>query len=64
MLSPEDRRRLDWILSKAQTAMESLSEWEQNFVNDFTDRLEKWSDRLQVSERQWEVLERIREKAA
>ena len=63
MLSPEDRKRLDWILSKAQSAPEGLSEWEQGFADDMTERLERHGDRLTVSERQWEVLERIREKA-
>jgi len=64
MLSADDRKSLDWILSKAQSAPENLSEWEHGFVDDMTDRLDKQGDRMTVSDPQWDILERIREKAA
>lgn len=54
-------KRLDWILSKAQSST-TLSQWEQDFVDDLTDRRERQGDRMRISERQEETLERISEK--
>ena len=62
-MDQRDAKRLDWILAKAQTTMEDLTEWEESFVNDMTERFEKYGLSLTVSERQWDVLERIAEKA-
>ncbi len=56
-----DLKRLDWILVKAQSAS-TLSVWEQDFVDDLTDRRERQGDRIRISERQEEILERISEK--
>ena len=64
MIDEREVKRLDWILAKAQMALpDSLTEWEQGFVDDMTDRLEKYGSRLSVSERQWDVLERICDKS-
>ena len=64
MLDNIELKRLDWILTKAQTTLpENLTEWEHAFVDDMTDRLEKYGSRLSVSERQWDVLENIRDKS-
>ena len=56
-----DLRRLDWILVKAQET--DLSDFEARFINDFTERRECYGDRIHVSEKQEEVLERIAAKA-
>ena len=56
-----DLKRLDWILAKAQSAV-TLTEWESSFVDDITDRRERLGDRISISERQEEILERISEK--
>ena len=53
-----DLKRLDWILSKAQSSY-TLTPWEQDFIDDLTDRREKYGDRIRISERQEEILERI-----
>ena len=53
-----DIKRLDWILSKAQSAT-TLTEWESGFVDDLTDRRERQGDRITISEKQEEILERI-----
>lgn len=63
MMDQREAKRLDWILAKAQTTTEDLTEWEESFVNDMTERFEKYGLSLTVSERQWDVLERIAEKA-
>lgn len=56
-----DLKRLDWILAKAQGA-NTLTAWKQDFIDDLTDRREKYGDRIHISERQEEILERIAEK--
>ena len=56
-----DLKRLDWILAKAQSAS-TLTEWESGFVDDLTDRRERLGDRIKISDRQEEILERISEK--
>jgi len=50
-------KRLDWILVKVQDA--DLSSWEENFIDDLTNRREKLGDDLKISEKQEEILERI-----
>lgn len=55
-----DLKRLDWILIKAQSA--ELTSWEEKFVADMIERRERHGDRLTISEKQEEVLERIAEK--
>jgi len=62
-MDQREAKRLDWILSKAQMATEDLTEWEESFVNDMTERFEKYGRSLSVSEKQWDVLERIRDKS-
>ena len=61
MLSQIDMERLDWILSKAQSSS-SLSEWEIGFINDLTDRRDRYKNHISISEKQEEILERISEK--
>jgi hypothetical protein len=39
-----------------------LAEWEDIFIEDMASRLDSYGFRTFVSERQWEVLERIRGK--
>ena len=56
-----DLKRLDWILAKAQESS-TLTAWEDSFVSDMTNRREKIGDKIQISERQEDVLERISEK--
>lgn len=56
-----DLKRLDWILVRAQEA--DLTAWEEGFVREMTDRRERRGDRIIISERQEEILERIAEKA-
>ncbi len=48
----------------ASVLPESLTSWEQGFVDNMTDSLERHGESMTVSDRQWEILERIRDKAA
>lgn len=60
-LHAKEAQLLDWILVKAQESA-SLTAWEEDFISDLTERREKYGVWLNLSERQWEILERIAEK--
>ena len=53
-----DLRRLDWILSKAQS-MDELSDWDTEFIDDMTNRREALGDAMNVTPAQETQLERI-----
>lgn len=55
-----DLDRLDWILTKAQET--ELTEWEETFVADLTERRERFGNAIRISNRQEAALERIAEK--
>lgn len=59
-LSDNEAARLEWVLNKAQTA-NNLTPFEQKFVGDIQQRFETYGGRLSLSEKQWEILERIAE---
>jgi len=40
----------------------NLSEWEKGFVADFNERLHANGERMLISARQWDVLERLKGK--
>lgn len=63
MLTAEEYARVDWILAKAQDALEALSKYEQGFVVALTVRLAQRGHTLVVTEPMWEILETIRGKA-
>lgn len=52
-----DLKRLDWILIKMQDI--DLTPWEDSFIADMVERRERYGDRISVSEKQEEILERI-----
>lgn len=54
-----DLRRLDWILEKAEAAEGKLTDWERRFIDDLAERRSRMGDRMTISERQSEILERI-----
>lgn len=59
----EEYRRADWILAKAQMAEDRLTEWERQFVDDMTERVAARGQGLTLSDKQWDILERISRKA-
>lgn len=61
-MTEKEYARFDWLLTKIQEDLSGLTEWEVGFVNDMTDQLEKYGKKMIVSERQWDVLERIADK--
>ena len=54
----QDMKDLDKLLAALQGC--DLQRWDEAFVNDLTDRIEKYGDRIRVSALQWEQLERMR----
>ena len=53
-----EHKRLDHVLKKCLDAT-TLTEWEEKFMNDMIERREKLGDRITVSEKQEEILERM-----
>lgn len=58
-LSEVQLKTVQDILSEAQDNMDNLTEWEQQFVDDMTEKLEEFGEDLVVSDKQWEILNRI-----
>lgn len=54
-------QRLAWVLTKA-TAAHDLTAWEETFIADLVKRHARLGDKMTVSERQEDVLERIAER--
>lgn len=54
---PEEVIELDKLLGKLQDA--DLSEWDQDFVDDMAKRLGQRKDKMTVTPRQWEQLQRM-----
>ena len=64
MITEEHRRLLDSLLVKCLEHDDLLSEWEQQFVSDFTEKLEKHGEALVVSAKQQGIFDRLEEKLA
>jgi hypothetical protein len=61
----EDTERLRAIFAASKQIEDAgliLSEWEQQFLTDMYDRLEKYASRMYVSEKQWAMLDRLETK--
>jgi len=54
-------RRWDWLLLKAQSTT-TLTEWEQNFLDDLLKKQDRQGINFRLTEKQEEILERIGEK--
>lgn len=54
----DEAEELDKVLSALQDC--DLSEWDIDFVNDMTDKLAKWGDRIIITGSQWAQLERMK----
>jgi len=39
-----------------------LTKWEQDFIEDLSNRLDEYGEKMYLSERQWEVIQRIMDK--
>lgn len=63
LFDDDDEHDLPWlgaVLRDLQS--EDLTEWEQGFVDDMTERYEKYGAKTFISEKQEEVLNKMREK--
>lgn len=61
-LDKDEVARLSWILQSADDQVD-LTDWERNFIDDLTERFEDQGKFMTVSDKMWEVLERIHKKA-
>lgn len=61
MLDDEQFEELKRIIADAKDCS-ALSQWEEEFLEKTEERVDQYEDRVFVSEKQWAVLKRIREK--
>lgn len=61
-LDPDEYEKLTDILNDAHAHEGQLSDWERGFIADFQTRVDQYGDNTRVSSRQWEILDRIRDK--
>lgn len=65
-MTDEEIYKLELIINGVKESMDDpnsdVTEWEQNFVIDQEKRYKEWGDRMRLSPKQWEVLNRIYEK--
>lgn len=57
-LNPDDFKALQELLSDAEKCAR-LSNWEESFLDDFRERIADYGDRVRISDKQREVLNRI-----
>lgn len=63
MLTEEQYERVEKIVAKAISHEPTvLSEWELDFINSTADRMEKYEERTNFSDKQMQVLDKIEKK--
>jgi len=62
MITEDHKRSLDLLLKKCLEHDDLLSEWENDYVSDFVDKLEKYGETLNVSDKQQAIFDRIEKK--
>jgi ribosome assembly protein YihI (activator of Der GTPase) len=62
MITEDHKKSLDALLKKCLDHDDLLSEWENDYVSDFVDKLEKYGEQLNISEKQNAIFERIEKK--
>ena len=61
-LSTAQYERAQTIVELAEQQPQSLSQWEQEFMEDLSTKLNRFEDRTFISQSQWNVLEQILDK--
>lgn len=59
MITEEHYQQLDKLLKAAVENENELSEWEQGFVSEWCDKIETYSTRVRITDKQQAVLDRI-----
>ena len=62
MITEEHLKSLDALLKCCLENDELLSDWENDFVSDYTERLSTWGEKLNVSDKQNEIFNRLEKK--
>lgn len=63
-LGEQEQDRLELILNSftENTDHSALTKWEADFMADQVERFKQWGSRMRISEKQWEVLDRVYDK--
>ncbi len=59
-MTDKEYNGIKWTLLKAKASMRHLSPWEQKFISDISDKLDRFGRELWLSEAQWTQLNNIR----
>lgn len=59
MITEDHKRELDKLFSACLEHDDLLSQWENDFISQFVDKLEKYGEGLKLSDKQQAVLDRI-----
>lgn len=62
MITEEHKAQLDALLKACLDNDDKLTQWENDYVSDFTNRLSQWGEKLNVSEKQVAIFERLEKK--
>lgn len=64
MITDEHALELDELLKKCLEHDDLLTQWENDYVADFVDRLEKYKNDIRISDKQHSIFMRIKGKLA
>ena len=62
MITEDHLREIDALLKACLEHDDLLTEWENDYVSDFTNRLSQYGEKLNVSEKQQNVFDRLERK--
>lgn len=62
MITEDHKRELDLLLKRCLEHDDLLTSWENDYVSDFVDKLEKYGEKLNVSDKQQEIFSRLERK--
>ena len=62
MITEAHFAQVDKLLAKAVEHGDLLTDWENDFVSDFAEKLELYGEKIRISDKQQEILNRIERK--
>lgn len=62
MITEDHFAELDALLKKCLEHDNLLSDWENDFISQFVDKLEEYGESLRISDKQQQIFSRIEEK--
>lgn len=65
-MTSDEMLKLELTIQGVKEAMDDpnsdVTEWEQNFMIDQEARMQEWGDRMRMSPKQWDIVDRIYDK--